>query len=316
MNFDNDTLDFSMDIIVDEEDLDVTQDLSQMEPVPPGAGPGAGPGAFIDQALPRMHDDHPAPKPSNNLPEICTTSLEFGGTLQQLIDRVLENHKYPDLQQFLLQATAHEFKDVLDTVSNPVELAQALHRLRCIIGIAEYDPKTFYDFYYIFSYSTHEGLTDDTENFIAKTMVEIVSELFLSPFYLLDCDISIDIIALPRDLTEFEEDWIKSHQIWGLRTQKGVLEFLQDYLTTPRISGLSLQEYDWKVMHTWMKEAAPSFPDLDKGFTPTSSSTIAETLAGAKRSAFEAGFQTLQEDLEDAFLSKFQARFDSESEQF
>jgi len=214
-----------------------------------------GIGQFIDAPMPKTLDDqlhhrgndqhHGGSEPDGVKPQPRpdTSSLDFSYACSKNIPP-----EYSSLEHFILQGDGKHLKDFLGLYENPHEIAEAFHRLRIIMGATKYDTKSEYGFYYLLTYTTGSLLPDlSVENLVTHSIKELLEELFISTYYLLECDVQISVVALPTNLTAFEKEWIRCHPVGGIRLRKkqtdadgdnvfqlGIMERLEAYLVEDR----------------------------------------------------------------------------------
>lgn len=199
-------------------------------------------------------------------PHISTRSLDFGNQLLSIISKFPNSlETYNTLYEFAINASPELLKFILESIENPTEVANAIRRLRSIIGVAEFDPYLDYQYYYIFSCCNDKlvSIFSDWENIISLTMAEIVEHIFTGSIYLL-IDHEINIILLPADIAtnEFEKDFIASNRIWGVKMKQNPLDKLNSYLCIEESLDDEGQEIQFQLMHKFMCNFAHKFPNL------------------------------------------------------
>lgn len=285
-------------------------------PGPPGSITGPPAGLALDSIESINHGmasmNLQGAKIIRPLPILETASLDFEQNLLAFVgdlrktevsEEVGEMHD--SLYDLALRASPELIKLLLESVANPAQVAEAIQRLRIIVGVSPLDNNLSYQYYYIFSCCNDEVFdqSNDWENIIALTMKEIVDEIFTGSIYLLG-DHEINVVLLPTDLTEAEKEVIRANRIWGVRMKENLLGDLDEYLKVdPDLSDKG-QELQLRIMGQFMREIAPRFPDL-------SNYKLGNML---DESSYVARFNWIRERIDEFFLTALDEELEREAE--
>ena|SRR5579871_1845028 len=201
-------------------------------------------------------------------PLFDTNSIDFGDHLLAYIwDLLNENgikEVFNSIYEFVINASPDILQLLLNSVSKPSEIAEAIHRLRVIVGVAPIDHYIEMQYYYIFTCCTNEEYgTDDWINIFKLKMDELVEEIFMGSVYLFS-DNEINIVAFPSCLSEFETEFIKYNKVWGIRLKHNVLDDLNNFLKIEASLTDVGQELQFRILEQFMKNIAYKFPNLSK----------------------------------------------------
>ena len=207
---------------------------------------------------------------SHNLLELVSDLQKF-----RLKD---EREEYDSLYEFALYASPELLKLILESIGNPDEIALAIHRLRIIIGVTEFDPSLDYNFYYIFSCCNDSATANpsDWENLISQDIGEINNEIFTGSIYMLS-EHELNVVLLPANLKDYEKDLIRYNRIWGIKMQENIIGALNAVIQIEEMLTADGQDMQIDLLQKFMcDKIANVLPNLSEyKFKKIDSSLIA-----------------------------------------
>ena len=91
----------------------------------------------------------------------------------------------------------------------------------------------------------------------------MIEELFTGSVYLTS-DNEINIVAFPSHMSPFEQEFVRTNRVWGIRLKQNILEDFDQFIKIEDSLTQVGQELQFRLLERFLKKIANKFPDLTK----------------------------------------------------